>query len=83
VSLTDEIDALRKLSAGPPTVEPNSQQWKGLDGAVAFQLIERHADTWADVNLMMREWLDANRNEFICARCHLRAYQGESEPRDF
>ena len=43
-----------------PTVEPDSQHWAGMDGAIAFQLIERHADNWADIGRMMDEWLAAN-----------------------
>jgi hypothetical protein len=42
------------------TVEDNSQQWKGMDGAIAFHLIERHADGWNDIRKMMEEWLSAN-----------------------
>jgi len=42
------------------TVENNSQQWKGMDGAIAFHLIERHADGWSDARKMMEEWLSAN-----------------------
>ena len=42
------------------TVEDNSQQWKGMDGAIAFHLIERHADGWNDIRKMMGEWLSAN-----------------------
>ena len=42
------------------TVEDNSQQWKGMDGAIAFHLIERHADNWSDARKMMEEWLSAN-----------------------
>jgi len=42
------------------TVENNSQQWKGMDGAIAFHLIERHADNWSDARKMMEEWLSAN-----------------------
>ena len=42
--------------------EANSKQhWKGMDGAIAFHLIERHADGWDDVGLMMNAWLEANR----------------------
>lgn len=47
---------------GPDTtVEPNSQQWKGMDGCTAWWLIERHADNWSDVGQMMQEWLEANK----------------------
>lgn len=43
-----------------PTVEDNSQQWKGMDGSTAWHLIDRHADNWADVGKMMDEWLKEN-----------------------
>lgn len=42
-----------------PTIDRGSQNWKALDGATAFHLIERHADGWADVAQMMDEWLEA------------------------
>ena len=37
------------------------QHWRGMDGACAFHLIERHANGWGDVALMMQAWLEANR----------------------
>lgn len=53
--------ALYALRAQPDlTIKPNSQDWKGMDGAVAFHLIERHSDNWADARLMMDEWREAN-----------------------
>ena len=42
------------------TVPENSQDWKGMDGATAFWLIERHSNHWDDAKLMMEEWLKAN-----------------------
>jgi len=42
------------------TVDDNSQKWAGMDGAIAFHLIERHADGWNDIRKMMGEWLSAN-----------------------
>ncbi len=42
------------------TVPENSQDWKGMDGATAFWLIERHSNHWDDARLMMEEWLKAN-----------------------
>lgn len=44
-----------------PTVENNSQNWRGMDGTTAYWLIQRHADGWPDVEKMMTEWLEANR----------------------
>lgn len=42
------------------TVQDNSQDWCGMGGDIAFQLIERHANGWADIKRMMDEWLSAN-----------------------
>jgi hypothetical protein len=57
------------LAAAPPDPTESmtaqeaheAQQWKGMDGACAFHLIERHANGWGDVGKMMTAWLDANR----------------------
>lgn len=35
--------------------------WKGVDGSIAFHLIERHADGWNQVGMMMNAWLEANK----------------------
>ena len=37
------------------------QDWKGMDGAIAFHLIERHADGWHQIGEMMNAWMEANR----------------------
>lgn len=39
------------------------QNWRGMDGACAFHLIERHAEGWGDVARMMEAWLEANREQ--------------------
>lgn len=39
------------------------QQWKGMDGATAFHLIERHAESWIEIRAMMHAWLRANQIE--------------------
>lgn len=57
--LRAEVERLRAAMT-VPTIEPNSQNWQGMDGAIAFHLIERHADSWADAGRMMHEWRDAN-----------------------
>ncbi len=36
------------------------QQWRGMDGVTAFHLIERHADDWEDIAMMMGAWRRAN-----------------------
>lgn len=43
-----------------PSVPDQMQDWGGMDGAIAFHLIERHAQNWADTGKMMAEWLAAN-----------------------
>ena len=45
----------------PAVTRPkNSQAWAGMGGAIAFHLIERHSDNWADAEMMMDEWRLAN-----------------------
>lgn len=39
----------------------DAQEWKGMSGAVAFHLIERHAEGWTQVGEMMQAWLEANK----------------------
>ena len=56
----DEMQKQRHEQEPATTVEDNSQQWKGMDGAIAFHLIERHADNLDDIRKMMGEWLSAN-----------------------
>lgn len=53
-------DERAALDATEPTVPDNMQDWKGMDGTIAWHLIERHADNWADIGKMMGEWLAAN-----------------------
>ena len=36
------------------------QDWRGMDGACAFHLIDRHANGWGDTARMMEAWLAAN-----------------------
>jgi hypothetical protein len=42
------------------TVPDQMQNWEGMDGAIAWHLIERHAENWSDIGKMMGEWLAAN-----------------------
>jgi hypothetical protein len=53
---------LRAQQPMPATRPENSQDWSGMCGAVAWHLIDRHADGWEDVDLMMGEWLAANQS---------------------
>jgi len=39
------------------------QHWKGMDGAIAWHLIERHANDWNEIGAMMNAWLRANQKE--------------------
>lgn len=55
-----ELYALIKVRGEPATIEDNSQNWAGMDGAIAWHLIERHAEGWGDIGKMMDEWLKAN-----------------------
>ena len=36
------------------------QDWAGMDGAIAWHLIDRHADNWNEAGAMMNAWLRAN-----------------------
>lgn len=40
--------------------EPIPQDWKGVDGAVAWHLMDRHGEGWAHIGQMMDAWLAAN-----------------------
>ncbi len=55
-----ECQSIGIFQYGKATVRPNSQDWAAMDGATAYHLIERHADGWDDIRLMMTEWLTAN-----------------------
>jgi len=41
------------------------QNWKGMDGSIAWHLIERHAENWNQVGEMMNEWLGENQKEWV------------------
>lgn len=40
----------------------NYQEWRGMDGAIAFHLIDRHAEGWDEIAMMMDAWRRANVN---------------------
>lgn len=42
-----------------PQEAANAQQWRGMDGATAWHLIDRHADNWDDVAVLMGAWANA------------------------
>ncbi len=55
-----EIQQLKALNARlQPTIEDDSQEWAKCDPAIAFHLIERHSDNWADAGKMMTEFAEA------------------------
>lgn len=55
-----EIQQLKELNARlQPTIEDGSQEWAKCDPAIAFHLIDRHSDNWADAGKMMTEFADA------------------------
>ena len=58
--LQQEIEVLKESAYGLPTIEDASQNWAKVDSAVAWHLIERHADNWADVGKMMDEFVAAH-----------------------
>lgn len=60
-----ELYALIKVRGEPATIEDNSQNWDGMDGAIAWHLIERHAEGWGDIGKMMDEWLKANAHRIL------------------
>ncbi len=44
----------------PTPVDINAQDWAGMDGATAYQLIERHGEDWSHIGRLMAAWLAAN-----------------------
>jgi hypothetical protein len=54
--MTEKLRALALAATRPA----NSQEWAGMEASTAFLLINRHADGWADIDLMMTEWRLAN-----------------------
>lgn len=51
-----EADRKQRSFTKPST----NQDWLSLDPAVAFHLIERHAENWNDAGAMMQAYLDAH-----------------------
>lgn len=51
----------RQMEKSTTTLKADEKQdWKGMDGATAFLLIQRHADGWDEVGEMMTAWLRTN-----------------------
>lgn len=43
-----------------PEEADKMQEWAGMPGAIAWHLIDRHADNWDEAGEMMNAWLRAN-----------------------
>ena len=64
-SIGDEYAAMLAAAPKPAdtlTPEQAAQHWRGMDGATAFHLIDRHAEGWGGVGAMMNAWLAANKD---------------------
>ena len=64
------------------------QQWRGMAGNTAFHLIERHADGWEDIAMMMEAWHRANTEELRAAitgllKFHQEGDDGAELPREY
>ena len=59
LDLIARIERLTTIQEHAPSTE---QEWAKVDPAVAFHLIERHAEDWADAGRMMEAWRDATAN---------------------
>jgi len=52
----DLIARIERLTVIPEQAPSTEQEWAKVDPAVAFHLIERHAEDWADAGRMMEAW---------------------------
>jgi hypothetical protein len=59
-AVADAINAAAPEPPAPGVGEEGAQNWQGMDGAIAFHLIERHAEGWNQVGEMMEAWRAAN-----------------------
>ena len=75
-ALAAELKGVRVTQQAPTTEDINLQEWKGMDGACAWHLIDRHADDWNHVARLMNAWLEANREDLVSELKSLR----EQEP---
>ena len=50
------IARIERLTTVPEQAPSTEQEWAKVDPAVAFHLIERHAEDWADAGRMMEAW---------------------------
>jgi hypothetical protein len=58
--LRAQVEQLQAMLEDRVSRKPNDEQeWAKVDGAIAFHLIERHADNWHDAGNMMESWARA------------------------
>ena len=43
----------------PTPDDIEAQDWAGMDGAIAYHLIDRHAENWSHIGRLMHAWRDA------------------------
>lgn len=55
----DRAIAQGKSINQPDNPPPLPKDWTNVDGATAFHLIDRHAESWEDTARMMDEWAAA------------------------
>ena len=48
-----------------PTIEKGTQEWLSTDPVIAWHLIDRYADNWADIGQMMQEYIDAQKQSAV------------------
>lgn len=60
-SLRVEFDMPELCAPSPQDI--NVVDWKGVDGASAFHMIDRQAENWLHVGRLMTAWRDANQKE--------------------
>lgn len=64
-----DAECYKAMIAAAPEYQPidlsnfdPEENWQNIDGAVAYHLIDRHADNWSDIGRMMDAWLKANQD---------------------
>lgn len=63
--LTKTVEDMRAAQFVPVAGNDIPQDWKGVDGAVAWHLMDRHGEGWAHIGQMMDEWAAANAAQFV------------------
>lgn len=62
LELVGRLHELERAVTIPNEIPLSREDWRCVDGAVAWHLIDRYADNWADTGRMMDEWLEANKD---------------------